>query len=137
MKIPKDRKVTEAIKRMRVLNIIGDAIEQFRKSGQIMCSEPPMGALYWIDDEQKALVEEFEQKHNAVVYMIIRTYFTEFGKTDAFLYVSDYEEEWEQDNTDIADHCPLVYVYNYDSPEFSEFGCIEVKPRFGGLIRVS
>lgn len=96
MKISTERKGAEAIKRMKALNIIGDAIEQFRKSGQIMCSEPPMGALYWIDDEQKKLVEEFEQEHNALVYMVIRTYFAEFGKMDALLYVSDYKEEWDR-----------------------------------------
>ena len=137
MKISMERKVAEAIKRMKALDIIGDAVEQFRKSGQVMCSEPPHGALYWIDDEQKKLVGEFEKRYNALVYMVVRAYFKEFGKMDALLYVSDYESEWEQDNIDVSDRCPLVYVHNYDAPEFSEFGCIEVKPRFGGLIRVS
>lgn len=134
--IPRELKLKEAIKRMKALNIIDDAIEQFAESGQIMVSEPPYGGLYWINEELETLVKEFEEKNNAVVYMVVRSY-TEFGKMDAFLFVCDYAEEWEIDNEDIAARYPLAYVHNYDTPEFSEFGCIEVKPRFGGLIRVS
>jgi hypothetical protein len=134
-RVSKENKKAEAIKRMKVLNIFPQTIQQFKRSNLVSYSEPPMGANYWLDDEQVKLVKEFEEKHNALVYFVIRSY-TEFGKLDSFLYVSDHEEEWELDHEDIADGYALAYVYNYDIPEYSEFGSIAVQNRFGGLVRV-
>lgn len=134
MKISTDIKKQEAIKRMYDLNIFPQTIKQF-KGGMVSYSEPPLGANYWLDDEQKRIVKEFEEEYNALVYFVIRSY-TEFGKLDSFLYVSDHEEEWEMDIEDIKDGYAVAYVYNYDAPEYSEFGSIAVTERFGGLVRV-
>lgn len=136
MNVSMEIKKEEAIKRMKALGVFSQTIQQFKKSNLVSYSEPPMGANYWLDDEQKAIVDAFEKEHNSLVYFVIRSY-TEFGKLDSILYVSDYEEEWEMDNEDIKDGCALVYVHNYDVPEFSEFGSIGVQERFGGLIRIA
>ena len=136
MNIPKEIKKAEAIKRMKVLDIFNETIKQFEKEDLVSCSEPPLGANYWLDEEQQKLVKEFEEENNALVYFVVRSY-TEFGKMDAFLYVSDYEEEWEMDNEDIKEGYVLSYVYNFDVPDFSEFGSIGVVNRFGGLIRTA
>jgi hypothetical protein len=134
MNIPIDIKKQEAIKRMKSLGVFLETIRQF-KGGQVSYSEPPLGANYWLDDEQKEIVKKFEEEHNALVYFVTRSY-TEFGKLDSLLYISDYEEEWEMDREDIQDGYALAYVYNYDIPEYSEFGSIAVQNRFGGLVRV-
>lgn len=134
MSISIEIKKQEAIQRMKALGIFSQTIKQF-KSGLVSYSEPPMGANYWVDDDQKKIIKEFEEENNALVYFVIRSY-TEFGKLDAFLYVSDYEEEWEMDRADISDDYALAYVYNYDIPEYSEFGSVVVQNRFGGLVRV-
>ena len=133
MNISREIKKEEAIKRMKALGIFKQSIQQF-KSDMVSYSEPT-GANYWIDDEQKAIVKKFEEEYNALVYFGIRSY-TEFGKLDSFLYVSDHEEEWEYDNEDIKDGYAYAYVHNYDVPEFSEIGGITVRERFGGLVRV-
>lgn len=135
MNVSMEIKKAEAIKRMKALGIFPQTIQQFKRENLVSYSEPPMGANYWLDDEQKAIVKEFEQEHNALVYFATRSY-TKFGKLDFFLFVSDYEEEWEMDNEDIKDGYALAYVYNYDVPDFSEIGSIMVKERFGGLVRV-
>jgi hypothetical protein len=135
MSISIEIKKQEAIQRMKALGIFSQTIKQF-KSGLVSYSEPPMGANYWVDDDQKKIIKEFEEENNALVYFVIRSY-TEFGKLDAFLYVSDYEEEWEMDRADISDDYAVAYVYNYDIPEYSEIGSIGVQNRFGGLVRVS
>lgn len=135
MNVSMEIKKAEAIKRMKALGIFPQTIQQFKRENLVSYSEPPMGANYWLDDEQKAIVKEFEQEHNALVYFATRSY-TKFGKLDSFLFVSDYEEEWEMDNEDIKDGYALAYVYNYDVPDFSEIGSIMVKERFGGLVRV-
>lgn len=136
MRISRRYKLKEAVRRMRKLDIINDAIKQFKRDGLIMVSEPPLGGLYYLDDEQKEILDAFEKEHNALVYLVVRAY-TDFGKMDSFLYVSDYKEEWESDNDDITDGQPLTYTYNYDAPDNSEFGRISVRSIYGGLLRVS
>lgn len=135
MNVSRVDKKKEAIKRMEVLDIFGETIRQFEKDCLISYSEPPMGTNFWLDDEQMKAVREFEEEYSAVVYFGVRAY-TEFGTLDAFLYVSDYEDEWEMDNGELKDGYVYAYVYNHDVPEFSEIGLIRVQPRFGGLVRI-
>ena len=135
MNVSRVDKKKEAIKRMEVLDIFGETIRQFEEEGLISYSEPPMGTNFWLNDEQEKAVREFEKEYDALVYFGIRTY-TEFGTLDAFLYVSDYEEEWEMDNGELKDGYVYAYVYNHDIPEYSEIGLIRVQPRFGGLVRI-
>lgn len=135
MNVSRVDKKKEAIKRMEVLDIFSETIRQFEKECLISYSEPPMGTNFWIDDDQLKAVREFEEEYNAVVYFGVRAY-TEFGTLDAFLYVSDYEDEWEMDNGELKDGYVYAYVYNHDVPEFSEIGLVRVQPRFGGLVRI-
>lgn len=135
MNITREIKKEEAIKRMKALDIIDDAMNQFKNEDIIMVSEPPFGALYWLDDEEKEMVEEFEEEYDALVYMVVRS-FTNFGKMDSLLYVSDYEEEWEMDNADINDGYVMSYVINHDMPDCSEFGSIAIRSVCGGLLRI-
>ena len=135
-KVSRDIKKEEAIKRMKMLGIYDETIKQFEEENLISCSEPPFGANYWINDEQEEIVKNFEAEYNALVYFVIRSY-TQFGTLDSFLYVSDYDEEWEYDIQDMKDGYVYSYVYNYDEPMFSEIGSIGVQERFGGLIRVA
>ena len=72
-----------------------------------------------------ARVHEFEERNNALVYHVIHS-FTTIGEMESFLYVSDYPEEWERDRADIKDGQQLVYVFNKDMPDCSEFGSIGV-----------
>jgi len=136
MHVSREEKKAEAIKRMKAFGIINDAIRQFEKDDIVMTSEPPLGALFWLNDEQKRLVAEFEEEYDALVYMVVRSN-ASYGMMDSYLYVSDYKEEWEQDNEDVRDGYPLTYTYNYDEPLFSEFGIVGVSERFGGLIRTA
>ena len=135
MNISIEEKKKEAIKRLKKLRVYEEVIEQFEKEGLINMSEPPYGACYWPSDDELAMIRVFEQEHNAVVFHVVRS-FMEFGVCDCYLFVSDYKEEWEQDNEDIKQDSALVYVRNNDVPEFSEFGSvgIELTPA-GGLVR--
>lgn len=133
--ITREMKKEEAVKRMKELNIIDDAIKQFKNDDVVMVTEPPMGGLYWLDDEEKEMLHKFEEEHDALVYMVVRA-FTQFGKMDSLLYVSDWQEEWEYENEDLKDGYAMSYTINHDMPDCSEFGSIAVKPMFGGLIRI-
>ena len=128
-------KKVEAIKRMKAMGIIRDAIKQFEEDDIVMISEPPLGGLYWLNDEQKRMVKAFENEWDALVYLVVRSY-TNIGVMDSIFYVSKHEEEWEMDNTDINENYACVYVINHDMPECSEFGTIAWKNVSGGILRV-
>jgi hypothetical protein len=135
MNISREIKKEEAIKRMKAMGIIPDAIRQFENDDIVMVSEPPIGGLYWLNDEEKVMVRKFEQENNALVYLIARSY-TNIGTMDNLFYVSDYDEEWFMDNADIEENYACVYVINHDMPDCSEFGSIAWENVGGGILRV-
>ncbi len=123
----------EAIERMKMLKIYSQAIKEFEKENVINVSEHG-GILFWLDDEQQEMIKRFEEKYNAVVYHVIHNY-TEFGELYSLLYVSQHENEWDYDRDDIKHNIALSYVVNINEESFSEFGSIEIRPQFGGVIR--
>ena len=128
----KQLQINEAIKRMKLIRIFDKTIDEFKDEGLI--SKSIRGGLYWIDDEDKKRVQEFEEKYNAVVYSVIENN-TEFGKVQALFYVSKNVDEWNLDVEDLENEISNCYVYNLDCPEFSEFGAIGFRNTFGGLVR--
>ncbi len=135
--LTREMKKEEAIKRMEMLDIFPETIRQFEKENLISVSEPPFGAFYWADDEQKKLIAEIEQQYHLLVYMGIMSY-TEFGKMLSLLYVSDHEEEWSEDCMNLLNEEALTYTHNYDAPECSEFGYISFKKtKASGLVRTA
>ena len=135
MKVSREIKKEEAIKRMKTMNIYSDAIKQFKNADIVMVSEPPLGGLFWLNDEEKEMVSKFEQENNALVYLVVRS-FTNLGIMDNIFYVSDYQDEWEMDNADLNENYACVYVINHDMPDCSEFGSIAWKSIGGGVLRV-
>lgn len=136
MKVSIEEKRAEAIKRMKAFGFFSDTVKLFEKNGTPLSSEPPWGAFYALNDQQKAAVHEFEEEYGGLVYSVIRSFHQELGVIDNLLYVSDEKDEWPWDWGDIENMCPCVYAVNYNTPEFSEFGSIGVKMGAGaGLIR--
>ena len=137
MNVSMEIKKTEAIKRMKTLDLYTPYIKAFEKKDEIFLSEMT-GGVYEITNEieLKNKIKEFEAEYNALVYHVIHT-MTAFGELYSFLYISDYEEEWEMDNEDIADGYALAYVWNKTDEWCSEFGTIGVQGKFGGIVRVA
>ena len=132
----RQKKIDEAIKRMKELKIFDDTIESFKK-GKI--SQSIQGFMYWIDENTEndlaKKIADFEAENNAIVYYVIATN-TNFGMLYNLLFVGDNEEEWSFENEDIKDNYVFSYVINVDEPLFSEFGTIVVDQQYGGLVRV-
>ena len=137
MKISREIKKAEAVKRMKALDLYGPYIREFEKYDKIFMSEMT-GGVYEFDAEEElvAKVKEFETEHNALVYHVIRT-MTQFGELYNFLYVSDHQEEWEMDNEDLESGYALAYVWNKTDEWCSEFGSIGVRGKFGGIVRTA
>lgn len=138
MKISIEEKKAEAVLRMKLLGIFPETIRLFKNANIVSVCEPPYGAIFWANEDDLKLIKVFEQNHNALVYLVVRAYHKEFGKMDSFLFVSDYkDEEWKMDRNDLKYGQALAYVYNYDTPIFSEFGSIGIKlTPAAGLIRI-
>lgn len=139
MKVSREIKKVEAINRMKELGLFVPCIKAFKRD-EVQLSEPT-GGLYEFsaDKELTAKVQEFERKNNALVYHVIHTPMKLDGEVMDmynFLYVSDYQEEYEVDNADIKDGYVFAYVWNKTIDYFSEFGSIAVKGMFGGLVRI-
>lgn len=126
MTVSREEKKVEAINRMKKIGVFNQTIRDFEKDDLVSVTEPPVGAFYWLDEDEQAQVKEFEEKHNALVYMVLRSW-TDFGKMDSYFYVSDHKEEWKDDRMDLDDNIALVYVKNLDYPDCSEFGSIGFK----------
>lgn len=125
MNISREEKKAEAIARMKAWGIFAPIVKQFEKEDLVSESAPPLGACFWLNEEQLARVREFEEQNNALVYHVIHSY-TNIGEMESYLFVSDYPEEWEMDRQDIGEGSQLVYVVNKDAPDCSEFGSIGI-----------
>lgn len=140
MNISKEIKKAEAINRMKALGLFAPCIKAFKDRNEVQLSEPT-GGLYEFsaDKELTAKVAEFEEKNNALVYHVIHAPIRidgNFMDMYSFLYVSDYEEEFEMDNDDIKEGYVFTYTWNKTFDYFSEFGSIAVKTMFGGIVRI-
>lgn len=129
----KEKRFTEAVERMKLLNLSPRCIEAFCK-GKVWESEG-YGALYEVNQDEQKLIDEFERKYNALVYHMIHNKF-EFGECYTMLYVSNDKAEWESDRQDLKEGYALCYVKNIDDDFCSEFGTVAIKPNIGGLVRL-
>ena len=136
MNISKKEKKAEAVARMKALGIFPGTVRQFESADYVSISEPPFGAFYWAWGEDLKRIRDFEEQYNALVYMVVRC-FTDIGEMDAYLYVSDYAEEWDLDRDNLKEMEPVAFVYNHDMPDCSEFGCIGIRlSAAAGLLRI-
>ena len=133
----REEKKAEAVKRMNIMHVFKETIRQFEKEDYVSISEPPFGAFFWVDDEQKEWIKKFEGADNALVYMGVLT-FTEFGRMMNWFFVSDHEEEWQRDKDCLREQEASMYVQNLDAPDCSEFGYISFKRSVAaGILRTA
>lgn len=135
MLVTREEKKNEAIERMKILKLHSNVIRDFQEEDKLNMSENG-GFLYWLDEAQQKIVQDFEKQNNALVYHVLHDI---VGGDEhlAFLYVSDYCEEWEYDREDLRSGYPIAYVKNLSYDIGSEFGSIGVKPSIGGLCRTA
>ena len=131
----KARQRTEALKRMELLKLHENVIDDFKEIALLNQSELG-GILYWVEGETEKKIHEWEEKTGNLVYHVIHDY-TEFGELLSLLYVSTYEDEWETDREDIQDGYALAYVMNLTDDWCSEYGSIGIRPQWGGVVRTA
>lgn len=135
-KVPRGLKFQEAIRRMEYLEIHQDAIKAFKDENKVPLSLSSDPELYGVRRNSVDRIADFEKQHNALVYYVIFTP-TSIGDMESYLFVSDYQEEWESDWDDIHEGYALSWVNNLTYLECSEFGTISfIKTEAGTLRRV-
>lgn len=131
----KEKQKTEAIERMRLLKLDEGVIKEFEEESKLNKSES-VGYLYWLNDEEKKMVEEWEEETGNLVYHV-RFDETQIGPLYSLFYVSKHEEEWEMDREDIKYGTAVVYVVNKMYDYCSEYGSIAFRSEIGGVVRTS
>ena len=136
LKVSKKTMKEEAIKRMKILELHPNAIEDFINENKLNKSESPYGALYWLDDDELKMVKNFEDRYKVLVYHIIHTQSFNLGETYELLFVGTNDKEWVDDKIDLKNGFALaqVEVLNYSLD--SEMGTIGIERKNGGILRV-
>ncbi|MDD6255107.1 MAG: hypothetical protein PUA82_03760 [Eubacteriales bacterium] len=129
----KEQQKSEALRRMKALNLLPSIVEDFRKNGTIYMSGEE-GMLYFPDQEQLDLVRRFEKRNNVLVYHIINEV-KSYGECCTMLYIPADPSGWKSFDKNIRDGLVDAYVYNMTKPDMSEAGLIQVKSVNGGLQR--
>lgn len=132
----KERMKEEALKRMKLLGMHKNAISEFEKENRLNKSVM-YGMLFWLMEEEKQLVNQWQEETGNLVYHVIENQF-EFGHCYSFLYISKYEEEWEMDRELMMKYnIQYAYVMNTDDDMCSEFGTIGILSKAGGIMRIA
>ena len=131
--IPLAEKKEEAVLRMKMMKIYYPIIRDMR-GGKIQFYAGPLGGGYYLTPEIQEAVKEFEKGGKRLVWGVIANTLSDGSRLWSMLYVSDNKEEWAQDRRDLAEGCPIAYVYNATCPGFSELGTIGVKRNLGGTL---
>ena len=138
----KEKQKQEAIKRMKILKLLPNIIEDFKTEDIVFYSESLsrdfQGILYWVSNKEDfvELIEHFEDRYEALVYHAILGHY-DFGTCLNLLYVSNDKSEWITERNVLKEHLDYAYVHNFDEPEFSEFGFIRLRPVSGGVTRIA
>lgn len=130
----KDAQKQEAIRCMKILQLHENVINEFEKDGQLNVSEH-YGALFWLSDKEKKIVEKVESRYNVLVYHLIKN-FTTIGELFTCLCVSDDMTEWEEDRKYLKAGYAYAYIENITDPSLSEFGSVAIVPRYGGVVQI-
>jgi hypothetical protein len=128
----KEEMKQEALERMKLWKLHENVVREFRDDGVLNYSVG--GVLYWLPDEWKALVSNWESETGSLAYHGIFDK-TEFGDLLTVLYVSQDKEEWALDRGDMDYGTQCCYVFNLTDPGFSEYGSCGITPLIGGLLR--
>ena len=134
IKVNKKEMKKEAIKRMKILKLHQNVLDDFINENKLHKSETTFGALYWLDEKELEMIKDFENKHNVIVYHIIHT-FSNLGETYELLFITKEKDEWEAEKVDLKNGFALAQVIVMDYSPNSEMGYIGIESWNGGLVR--
>ena len=138
MKISRDEKKIEALRRMAEIGISPRIIERFEKKDKVVLCDPKASRLNSLRGRVLDCVEQFEYWHDALVYMVVRNYYTYDNRRaeDNYLYVSDNREEWPNERKTLKERKIRVYVHDDVAPDLSRIKSVNFElTAAGGLAK--
>lgn len=133
-KVGRDVKKSEAARRLEKLEANEEVIQGFLEHDLIPISFNGVDNIYGLNKGAVDRIKTFEDNYNALVYYVIFAP-TGVGDMESYLFVSDYEEEWEMDWEDLESSYAMTWTENLDHPEWSEFGSISFSKTRSGALR--
>ena len=130
----KEKMYSNATARMNFIGLAPYAIKEFDNNYVVYKSEGVK--LHPLNEDEKKMVEDFEGKTGFLVYHVMYDDVGMAGCHYALFYVSNCEEEWEQEGQDLINKTPIVYVKNISNPDKSDFGSIGYTVHDGALMRM-
>ncbi|WP_307760990.1 hypothetical protein [uncultured Phascolarctobacterium sp.] len=120
----------ECLRRLKLIVLDETCISEFDKYDTVMISEPPKGALYGLETEDKENIAKLEGINHCKVYLIVRS-FTNLGTMDSFLFVNNRQSEWEHLKEQLKEGYAQAYVINHDIYGV-DYGTIGLQMASGG-----
>lgn len=118
---PTNEQVVESKKRIELLGLEPRLSDKLYMSDRYYTREVKDGEVDLI-----RAINNFEKDYNAYVYYIIYTK-SNFGNLYSMFYVSNYKEEWKDDNEMLKHGETYAYCYNKTNEICSEIGLIGFK----------
>ena len=131
----REEMIQEGIKRMKLLKLHPNVINEFKEEQRLNKSDLNKGILYWLNEEEQEMIEKLEKKYKFMTYHIIHSY-SNLGETYEILFIKDNKEEWKAEKEDLKNGYAMARVEVINCPINSEFGYIGVKSVNGGVVRV-
>ena len=133
----------EAVRRMKVMGILDQTIDQFKAGLKSYSERTPLGGiLYWIDNnpEWAEMVAKFERDNDVLVYHATHEVMSFYGDRMEFLsclYVGKNKSEWEYEFCKDGENEFYIggYCFNLTYPDCTEFGSSAFRNVSGGLVR--
>lgn len=136
----------EAIERLKILHekyeLLENVITEFEKEDTLYYSEYKNkvfpAVLYWVSNREDLteLVKKVEEEKEILVYHAILTP-TIYGTYFSLLYVSQNQEEWEEEKMYLKESITSAYSINLSDIEMAEFGDIQIAGAMGGIRQIS
>ena len=125
----------EALTRLNILKLAPFVAMEFESKGKIYKSDVN-AVIAALSEEEKQMVQEFEEKEGILVYHILYTDMGMYGHQYSFFCVSKYKQDWEDEHECLRIKSPVVYVKNSSYDDCSEFGTIGIDVHNGAILRL-
>lgn len=122
----------EAISRMQRLELDESVIEDF-KNGKLSLSDH--NRITDVPESILKQIKEWENQFHNLVYHVVHGDF--MFETYECLSVSNYEEDWDYENSIMDDNWVMSHSINIDIPRYTESGSIKVRNYNGILKRIN
>ena len=132
LKAEREEVKNECLKRMKMLKLHPNVINE----NKLNKSDGPLGTLYWLTEEEQEIVNRIEEKYNLLVYHVIHTYSSNLGKLYDLLFITNDKTKWKYDRQDLEKGIMFSRTEVLYDDINSEFGCIGIESKNGGVVRI-